>query len=78
MNLKKITLSLTAFFLMLGIGFSQTRAELEKKREKINREIAELQKTLKETTTEKILTQKQVSALSSQINLREEKITTIT
>lgn len=77
MNLKKITLSLLAFFLMLGIGFSQTRAELEKKREKINREIAELQKTLKETTTEKILTQKQVSALSSQINLRQEKITTI-
>lgn len=77
MNLKKITLSLTAFFLMLGVGFSQTRAELEKKREKINREIAELQKTLKETTTEKILTQKQVSALSSQINLRQEKITTI-
>lgn len=77
MNLKKIILSLLAFFLMLGIGFSQTRAELEKKREKINREIAELQKTLKETTTEKILTQKQVSALSSQINLRQEKITTI-
>lgn len=77
MNLKKITLSLIAFFLMLGIGFSQTRAELEKKREKINREIAELQKTLKETTTEKILTQKQVTALSSQINLRQEKISTI-
>ncbi|UIR54974.1 peptidoglycan DD-metalloendopeptidase family protein [Sphingobacterium sp. SRCM116780] len=77
MNLKKVTFSIIAFFLMLGVGFSQTRAELEKKREKINREIAELQKTLKETTTEKILTQKQVTALSSQINLREEKITTI-
>ncbi|AIM38517.1 murein hydrolase activator EnvC family protein [Sphingobacterium sp. SG20118] len=77
MNFKRTTLSIIAFFLMLGVGFSQTRAELEKKREKINREIAELQKTLKETTTEKLLTQKQVSALSSQINLRQEKISTI-
>jgi len=63
---------------MIGISSAQTRAELEKQREKLNREIAELQNTVKEIAKEKSLTQQQVTALSKQINLREQKINTIT
>ncbi|ULT22612.1 hypothetical protein KUH03_25030 [Sphingobacterium sp. E70] len=64
--------------MMIGISAAQTRAELEKQREKLTREIAELQNTVKEIAKEKSLTQQQVTALSKQINLREQKINTIT
>lgn len=78
MNFKKTIFSIIAFLLMVGISSAQTRAELEKQREKLTREIAELQKTVREIAKEKSLTQQQVSALSKQINLREQKINTIT
>lgn len=78
MNFKKTILSIAAFLFMIGISSAQTRAELEKQREKLNREIAELQNTVKEIAKEKSLTQQQVTALSKQINLREQKINTIT
>lgn len=78
MNFKKTILGIAAFLFMIGISSAQTRAELEKQREKLNREIAELQNTVKEIAKEKSLTQQQVTALSKQINLREQKINTIT
>ncbi|HAU55665.1 murein hydrolase activator EnvC family protein [Sphingobacterium multivorum] len=78
MNFKKTILGIAAFLFMIGISSAQTRAELEKQREKLNREIAELQNTVKEIAKEKSLTQQQVRALSKQINLREQKINTIT
>jgi len=78
MNFKKTILGIAVFLFMIGISSAQTRAELEKQREKLNREIAELQNTVKEIAKEKSLTQQQVTALSKQINLREQKINTIT
>ncbi|WP_312187482.1 peptidoglycan DD-metalloendopeptidase family protein [Sphingobacterium sp.] len=78
MNFKKTIFCIAAFLLTIGISTAQTRAELEKQREKLNREIAELQNTVKEIAKEKSLTQQQVTALSKQINLREQKINTIT
>ncbi|HBW79077.1 MAG TPA: peptidase M23, partial [Sphingobacterium sp.] len=48
MNFKKTILGIAAFLFMIGISSAQTRAELEKQREKLNREIAELQNTVKE------------------------------
>jgi len=78
MNVKKI---LVSFFIVcsLGIGLlsAQSSAELKKQREKIDVEIAELTKVLRAKTAEKLLSQKEVNALSRQLDLREDKIKTI-
>lgn len=78
MDLKKIVFS---FFVVCCFGLTmlhaQSSAELKKQREKIDVEIAELTKVLRAKTQEKLLSQKEVNALSRQLDLRENKISTI-
>src|SRR5690606_31107959 len=78
MDVKKI---LVSFFIVcsLGIGLvvAISSAELKKQREKIDAEIAQLTKILRAKTAEKLLSQKEVNALSKQLDLREDKIRTI-
>ena len=75
MDLKKILFS---FLLVCSIGvggvFAQSSAELKKQRERIDAEIAELMKIVRAKTQEKLLSQKEVNALSRQLSLREDKI----
>ncbi len=78
MDLRKILF--TIFFTgLLGIsgGFAQSSAELKKRLEIIDAEIAEITKELRAKTQEKLLSQREVNALSRQLNLREDKINTI-
>ena len=77
MDFKKIVLSIFSLLLCVGISYGQSSLELKKQRERLDREIAELQKILSAKTQEKILSQQEVSALSKQLNLRENKISTI-
>lgn len=77
MDLKKIVLSIFSLFLFVGLSFGQSSLELKKQRERLDREIAELQKILSAKTQEKILSQQEVAALSKQLDLRENKISTI-
>lgn len=58
-------------------GFAQSSAELQKQRERLNREIQELEKSLKSTSNNKNLSLKQINALNAQLKLREQKISTI-
>ena len=79
MNLKKVLFS---FSFMLccylpGALAQQSSAELKKQREKIDVEIAQITKILKAKTQEKMLSQQEVNALSRQLDLRENKISTI-
>lgn len=77
MNLiRKITIVLTLIFLS-AVSFAQSSAELKKQRERLDREISLLNESLKETSSSKALTLKQVNALNTQIQLRERKISTI-
>src|SRR5690606_32756604 len=64
-------------FLFVGLSFGQSSLELKKQRERLDSEIAELQKILSAKTKEKLLSQSEVAALSKQLNLREDKIATI-
>jgi len=78
MDIKKLLFSfLFVFGLGVGIVSAQSSAELKKQREKIDAEIAELMKIVRAKTQEKLLSQKEVNALSRQLNLREDKIKTI-
>ncbi|TDS11053.1 murein hydrolase activator EnvC family protein [Sphingobacterium paludis] len=78
MDLKKIVFSfLFSCCLTVGLVSAQSSAELKKQREKIDVEIAELTKILRAKTQEKILSQREVNALSRQLDLRESKISTI-
>lgn len=62
---------------VVRMSYGQSSAELKKQRERIDIEISELQKVLRTTTQAKLLSQKEVNALSRQLDLREQKITTI-
>ncbi|MBV2228561.1 MULTISPECIES: murein hydrolase activator EnvC family protein [Sphingobacterium] len=77
MDFKKIVLSIFSLLLFVGLSYGQSSLELKKQRERIDREIAELQKILSAKTQEKILSQQEVAALSKQLDLRENKISTI-
>lgn len=78
MDIKKILFSfLFVFSVGVGLVSAQSSAELKKQREKIDAEIAELMKIVRAKTQEKLLSQKEVNALSRQLNLREDKIKTI-
>ncbi|GHE43908.1 murein hydrolase activator EnvC family protein [Sphingobacterium griseoflavum] len=78
MDVKKI---IGSFFVVWVCGLTllhaQSSAELKKQREKIDVEIAELTKVLRAKTQEKLLSQREVNALSRQLDLRENKISTI-
>ena len=78
MDIRKILFSFL-FVCSVGVGLvsAQSSAELKKQREKIDAEIAELMKIVRAKTQEKLLSQKEVNALSRQLNLREDKIKTI-
>lgn len=74
------------FFLMLimtvtGGSFmlsqAQTSAELQRQRERLNRDIQQLEETLKLTSGDRTLSLRQVNALNAQLKLREQKIATI-
>lgn len=58
-------------------AFGQSSAELKKQSERLDREISELQKVIRAKIQAKLMSQREVSALSRQLNLREDKITTI-
>src|SRR5690606_31732609 len=77
MNLiRKVTIVLTLMLFSVA-SFAQSSAELKKQRERLDREIALLNESLKKTSSSKALTLKQVNALNTQIQLRERKISTI-
>ena len=68
------------FFLLIGItqqSFAQNSAELKRRKETLTREIESLNHSLKQTSSSKRLSLKQIKALNTQIRLREEKINTI-
>lgn len=71
------TLSVVVFFLTLAVGYAQSSAELRKQREQLNREIERLNQSLKTTSSDRSLSLKQVTALNTQLRLREKKISTI-
>ncbi len=77
MNFVKVTLSIFAFFLALATCHAQSSAELKKQRERLNREIEQLNQSLKTTSSDRSLSLKQVNALNTQLRLREQKISTI-
>ncbi len=64
-----LTLVLTA-----GTAFSQSSADLKRKIDALTKEINLLNSSLNETSTNKRLSLKQISALNAQIRLRERKI----
>lgn len=70
-----------AIFCFLILPFlkvnAQSSAELQKQRERIDREIRQLSESLKLTSSDKTLSLKQVNALTTQLKLRERKIETI-
>ncbi|RKD12355.1 peptidase M23 [Pelobium manganitolerans] len=66
------------FFLLTGLQvFAQSRAELERRKAQLNKDIEMINRTLSKTSSEKRGTLKQLNALRAQIRLREEKIKTI-
>ena len=78
MNFRHILLSIFFIICCSQISFGQSSAVLKKQLEKINADIANLNKELLAKTKEKLLSQKEVLALNKQLGLREEKITVIT
>lgn len=77
MCLKKIVLSIVFLIGCSQISFGQSSTQLKKQLEKINAEIALLNKELAAKTKEKMLSQREINALSKQLRLREEKIVVI-
>ena len=76
MRLTKLAVFL-AFILLSGQAFSQSSAELKRRKEALTREIEMIRKSLTQTSSSKRLSLKQINALNAQIRLREEKIQTI-
>ncbi|MBK1439406.1 peptidoglycan DD-metalloendopeptidase family protein [Parapedobacter sp. ISTM3] len=77
MNFMRVILSAFVVFLASATGFAQSSAELKKQRERLNREIEQLNQSLKTTSSDRSLSLKQVNALNMQLRLREQKISTI-
>ncbi|MDF3078876.1 MAG: peptidoglycan DD-metalloendopeptidase family protein [Sphingobacteriaceae bacterium] len=66
-----------AFLLIAGTAFAQSSAELKRRKDALSREIELLNKSLRNTSSNKKLSLKQINALNAQIRLREQKIGTI-
>lgn len=77
MNFRHILLYILFTVGFTSLGYGQSSAELKKLLERIDGEIAALQQDLRAKTKEKMLSQREVNALSRQLNLREQKISTI-
>lgn len=60
-----------------GLRAQQSSAELQKQRERLDREIRQLSESLKSTSNDRTLSLRQVNALNAQLRLREQKIATI-
>ncbi|MBL0340284.1 MAG: peptidoglycan DD-metalloendopeptidase family protein [Bacteroidetes bacterium] len=65
------------FFFIAGSSFAQSKKELEKKKQQLQREIDETNKQLQATSKSKKLTSVQVNALKKKIRLRQELVNTI-
>ncbi|HEY0895693.1 MAG TPA: peptidase M23, partial [Sphingobacteriaceae bacterium] len=65
------------FLLLTSQAFAQSSAELKRRKEALSREIESLNKSLRNTSSTKRLSLKQIKFLNAQIRLREEKINTI-
>lgn len=74
--IKSLLLSVI-FTLAFGIGFSQTKEELEKKRDDLVEQIKYTNSLIAASRTSQKLTQNQLKILAEQIRLREELIYTI-
>lgn len=74
--LRKHILFFALCFLSLGV-VAQSSSDLKKKKDRLNKEIAVLNRSLNQTAGSKKLSQKQIAALTREIRLREEKIGTI-
>ena len=64
-------------FCISGQVFGQSSAELKRRKEALTREIETLNRSLRQTSSSKRLSLRQIQALNTQIRLREEKINTI-
>lgn len=64
-------------FCFCSNAFGQSSSELKRRKDALSREIASLNSSLNQTSTNKNLSLKQIRALNAQIRLREEKISTI-
>ncbi len=66
-------------FILSSFSFAQAQssAELQRQRERLDREIKQLNESLKSTSSDKTLTLRQVNALTTQLRLRNQKIETI-
>lgn len=73
----KNLLLLLLFLSISGATFSQSSAELKRRKTKLTREIAALKKSQSKIASTKRLSIKQINVLNTQIRLREEKIETI-
>ncbi|WP_423148233.1 murein hydrolase activator EnvC family protein [Rubrolithibacter danxiaensis] len=62
---------------LTGPAFSQSSAELKRRKKALTKEIELLNRSLKKTSSNKQLSLKQINVLNTQIRLREEKISTI-
>ena len=76
MILKKLFL-FCLFLSLSGASFSQSSAELKRRKLALTREIEKLKKDQNKIASNKRLTLKQINVLNTQIRLREEKIETI-
>lgn len=76
--MKKLRIIFILFILFSGVqAFAQSRAELERKKAQLNKDIEMINNTLSKTSTDKKVTLKQLNALRAQIRLRQSKINTI-
>lgn len=80
MNVFRLFPGLVLFGMLLFplFGNAQSSAELQKQRERLDREIRQLSESLKLTSSDKTLSLRQINALNAQLKLREQKINTIT
>lgn len=69
--------SIVFFLVLVATSHAQSSAELRKQRERLNREIEQLNQSLQHTSSDRNLSLKQVNALNAQLRLREQKISTI-
>lgn len=76
MRLKKLVF-LLLFFCVSAAAYSQSSAELKRRKASLSREIEALKKQQNRVKGSKRLSLRQIDALNAQIRLREEKISTI-
>lgn len=76
MSFKKVFIFLL-FLCFASASFSQSSAELKRRKEQLSREIEALKRSQSKVASNKRLSLKQINVLNTQIRLREEKIKTI-